>query len=112
MKSHCPPCRELFNARFQLYSPERIRAIRLSLGETKEEFAARFFVSEDAVKNWEQPEGHPKNRELPGPAARLMLAIEAEALAKRTEKNMILKRIIDRHHKSLSTRFESEAWGV
>jgi len=94
------PHPELFSARYQLYSPERISAIRKSLKETREDFAGRFFVSEDAIKKWEKG-----LRELPGPAARLMIAIEAEALNKRNEQTRILRRVIERNHKSLAKRF-------
>lgn len=103
----CPPnCENLFHQIFVLYSPERIKAIRESLEETREEFGQRFFVAEDTVKCWELKEGSVKHRELPGPAARLMLLVESEALKKRDDKNKILMRLITRHNKTLAKRFE------
>lgn len=100
-------CKELFASRFVLFSPERIRAIRHALRESREEFCERFFVEPDTIKCWEHEEGHKKHREISGPAARLMLACEVEALEKVGGRGASLKRIIERHHKSLTKRFEA-----
>lgn len=104
-QGHCTPYPELFNFEphpelFKIgyvhFTPERIAAVRKALGESRSEFAKRLWVSEEAIKNWEAAEGTTKHRELPGPAGKLMLLIEAEALQKNAQRSAPLRRIIER----------------
>lgn len=53
--------------------PIDVRAIRVKLKITQEEFAARFGFTLSAVRNWEQ-----KRRQPEGPARSLLRLIEAE----------------------------------
>ncbi len=97
---------ELLKMKFVLFSPERIAGIRKTLGKSPQEFAEYFFLTKDAVINWESPEGTTKYRELNGPAARIMLGLEGKALIKRTDFARALRSLVKRERKALHKRFK------
>lgn len=86
-----PVWRQIFKPGFVCYSPAEIKRIRQTLGESPEEFAQRFFVSQDAVKSWETVEGQVKHRECTGPAARLMYWAAVEANERGCSKNNLIR---------------------
>jgi len=82
---------EFFQPGFVSYSPGEVRRIRAALGESVEEFAGRFFVSREAVKSWEAPEGSVKHREVIGAAARCMYWAAVEANERPSAKNNLIR---------------------
>ena len=82
---------EFFQPGFVSYSPGEVRRIRAALGESIEDFANRFFVSKEAVKSWEAPEGSAKHREVIGAAARCMYWAAVEANERPSAKNNLIR---------------------
>lgn len=62
----------IFKIPFVLYSPEEIRTIRLTLGETTAQFAQRFKAAESTIKGWEAPMGSASHRDCEGANATIM----------------------------------------
>jgi DNA-binding transcriptional regulator YiaG len=63
-------------------TPDQLRAWRQQHGHTQVSLAAALGVSEDAVRQWERPEGHPRRRR---PPPYLRLALERIAMGERRE---------------------------
>ena len=82
---------EFFKPRFKSYSPEDVKRIMQTLGETPVIFAERFFVSEAAVKAWISPVGSSKHREVLGAAARCMYWAEVEISQRGSSQNNLIR---------------------
>ena len=95
----------LFDANFQLYSPKRIEAIMKALGENPEQFGHRFFLQKSIINKWLADESLKTHIELSGPAARLMMLVEAEALTKINMWAYKLRKIIKEKAAELNNRF-------
>jgi len=101
----CIHCKSFFNATIQFFTPERIRAIRKTLGEGRGDFGHRFFVGSSTVKSWELSKKNNGHRKLPKPAIRVMIAVEKEALKLKKSRNEALRKILERNHKSLTKKY-------
>ena len=82
---------EFFKPRFKYYSPEEVKRIMQTLGETPAEFAERFFLSKAAVISWISPIGSSKHREVVGAAARCMYWAEVEISQRGSSQNNLIR---------------------
>lgn len=57
-----------------LWTPERVRAVRKALGETQDQFARRFRLHPESIRTWEQGRGRPS-----GPASIILEQLEKQA---------------------------------
>jgi len=85
--------KSIFKYPFVCYEPDEVRLIRNKLGETRKEFARRFFVDYSTVKGWESKRGSKKHREVLGAAARVMLWTAEEANKCGSSVNNLIRRI-------------------
>ena len=100
---------DIFAAKFERYSPERIKAIREALGMTQAEFANKFCLEEATIQGWEAPEGKKKHREHGGPAFFVLYYLESFALKKRNFAARIVRKFRqekDDEFKELERRYE------
>jgi len=85
-----PQAKRFFAPGFVGYEPGEVRMIRARLGETREQFARRFFVETSTIKAWEST--GKKRREVLGAAARVMYWAAVEANQSGAAVNNLIRR--------------------
>lgn len=68
-------CRKLYPIVAE-WTPDRVKAVRKSLGQTQEQFAVHFRLHPEAIRTWEQGRGNPS-----GPATVILEQLENGSLA-------------------------------